>query len=124
MTEMRETYGSVQRAARKKAEKTMDDLAKFLGVSVSYVSDVERGYRQPWTNERILQIANFLGTEPVPLIRAAGTARGAFVLNADVTPAGRDAGASLMRVWNELSDDDFRELEKVARSRMKCGGNS
>jgi transcriptional regulator with XRE-family HTH domain len=122
---MREHFGGLLRAARKKADKTMEDLAKKLGLTVSYVSDVERGYRQPWTNERIVEIAEFLNTDPNPLLKAAAESRGAFVLSADVTAAGREAGASLMRVWNELSDEDFVELEKLAnaRSRSKTGGN-
>ncbi len=112
----------LQREARKAADKTMGDLANFLGVSVSYVSDVERGYRQPWTNDRILQIAKFLGTNPIPLLEAAATVRGSFELDANVSQVGREVGASLTRAWSALTDEDFRALEEIAQKRMKNGG--
>ena len=41
-----------------------------------YVSDVERGNRRPFGNERILRVAKFLNVDPAPLITAADIDKG------------------------------------------------
>lgn len=73
---MPERFGNALRKARQSAGRTLGDVAKLLDVSVVYVSDVERGNRRPFNNERILKIANFLKADPVPLISAADLERG------------------------------------------------
>ena len=75
---MPERFGDVLRRARHDDEKTLGDVAGMLGVSAVYVSDVERGNRRPFTNERILQVAEFVNTDPAPLIAAAVVERGAI----------------------------------------------
>ena len=57
----------------------------LLDISVVYVSDVERGNRRPFSNERILKVAKFLKTDPAPLITAADVERG--VIEYDITKA-------------------------------------
>ena len=73
---MPEHFGDALRQTRRNAEKTLGDVAKLLGVSVVYVSDVERGNRRPFNNERILRIARFVKADPAPLIAAAYVERG------------------------------------------------
>ena len=73
---MTEPFGDILRSARQKAQRTLGDIARLLDVSVVYVSDVERGNRRPFSNERILKIAAFLKTDPAPLITAAGVEKG------------------------------------------------
>lgn len=73
---MPERFGSLLRRQRRDRAKTLGDLARFLEVSVAYVSDVERGNRNPFSTERILKIANFLGQDPTALMEAAGLERG------------------------------------------------
>ena len=75
---MSERFGDALRRTRHDAEKTLSDFAKLLGVSVVYVSDVERGNRKPFSNERIFKVAKFVNTDPAPLIAAAAAERGAF----------------------------------------------
>lgn len=82
---MAERFGEVLRRARQDAEMTLGNVAKLLGVSVVYVSDVERGNRKPFSNERILKVASFLNTDPAPLIAAADVEKG--VIEYDITKA-------------------------------------
>ena len=82
---MPERFGDALRRTRHDAKKTLGDIAKLLGVSVVYVSDVERGNRRPFGNERILKIAKFVETDPAPLISAAVIERG--VIEYDITKA-------------------------------------
>ena len=73
---MAERFGTALRRHRREAGKTLGDLARLLGVSIVYISDVERGNRRPLSNERILKIAEFLGVKPRHLIKAADRERG------------------------------------------------
>ena len=82
---MPERFGDALRKARRSAGKTLGDVARLLEVSVVYVSDVERGNRRPFNNERLLKIAKFVETDPAPLIAAADIERG--VIEYDIAKA-------------------------------------
>ena len=73
---MPERFGDQLRKLRRKGDKTLGDVARLLGLSVVYVSDVERGNRKPLSNERIVRVARFLGEDPTPLMEAADWERG------------------------------------------------
>jgi transcriptional regulator with XRE-family HTH domain len=57
----------------------------LLGISVVYLSDVERGNRKPLSNERILKIAEYFGQDATDLIEAADWERG--VIEYDIKKA-------------------------------------
>ena len=82
---MAERFGDTLRRTRQQAKRTLGDVARQLGVSVVYVSDVERGNRRPFGNERILKIARFLEADPAPLIAAADVEKG--VIEYDISKA-------------------------------------
>ena len=82
---MPERFGDTLRRTRQQAERTLGDVARLLDVSVVYVSDVERGNRRPFSNERILKIAGFLKADPAPLIDAANVEKG--VIEYDISKA-------------------------------------
>ena len=71
-----ERFGDALRRARQEAKRTLRDVARRLDVSVVYVSDVERGNRRPFSNERILKVAELLEADPDRLIKAAGVEKG------------------------------------------------
>jgi transcriptional regulator with XRE-family HTH domain len=107
-------FGGLITKARSAAGKTMGELARALGVSVPYVSDVENSNRAPFTKERILTAAAFLNTDPNPLLAAAATERGAYELEAtQVTPKARTVGAALARGWRDLSEDDLDRIYEI-----------
>lgn len=70
---MRTDFGESLRTARIAAGLGLLGLAERLGVSVPYLSDVERGNRAPLTAERVRQAAEILGAPH--LVRAATQAR-------------------------------------------------
>lgn len=113
-------FGDLLRALRTQSGKSMGDLARYLEVSVPYVSDVERGHRPPLTRERLDKAATFLGVRPEILQVAAAESRGSFELL--VTPESslkaRELGASLMRNWDDFTDDDIDQI-KAAIERLK-----
>lgn len=117
-----ENFGRLVRRLRKEANKTMGDVAQVLGFSVTYISDVERGKRAPWNDTVVQRLADELGVLPEVLLASAAETRGAFELAADVSPAGRVAGAYLAREWQNLTDDDFGQLREWLTKKRSGGG--
>jgi|HubBroStandDraft_3_1064219.scaffolds.fasta_scaffold213508_2 transcriptional regulator with XRE-family HTH domain len=80
-------FGEMLRDARRKADKTLGQVSRGIGVSIVYLSDVERGNRSPLTEDRIIRAANFLDiADPSELLRAAIRERG--VVQYDLKQAG------------------------------------
>lgn len=105
-------FGETLRKRRNAAGKTLGDIARFLGVSIPYVSDVERGARAPWDEKRIRAVAAFLGTDPDGLLAAAAESRGAFELDASrASRTKREVGIALMRGWTGWDDEDLSKLK-------------
>jgi len=112
---MSERFGEALRRARHSAEKTLGDVAALLGVSVVYVSDVERGNRRPFNNERIIKVAKFVKVDPAPLIAAAAAERG--VIEYDITNAKPLEAAVVRDLVSGLARGGFTDdqLEKIKR---------
>ena len=107
-----EDFGKLLRRVREAAGVSMGALARYLEVSVTYLSDVERGTRAPLTSDRIEKTAGLLKLSPAKvreLDAAAGEARGYFELGI-TTPTSREVGASLMRGWPRFGDAEFDKL--------------
>ncbi len=122
---MRKHFGELLRTARRKAGKTLGQLARGLGVSVVYLSDVERGHRKPFTRERVLKAAEFLEMDPTQLLEAASRERGfieyditkAKPLEADVV-SGFVAGLAR----GGVSDDQLLEIQRILEGSKKSNG--
>ena len=115
---MPERFGDALREQRRNAEKTLGDVAKLLGVSVVYVSDVERSNRRPFSNDRILKIAEFIDADPAPLITAADVERG--VIEYDITkakPLEVDVVGGLVSglARGGVTDDQLRRIKKILK---------
>lgn len=117
---MANEFGSLFRRLREAAGVSMGQLARYLGVSTPYLSDVERGRRAPLTEGRIRQASSYLGLDEknaTQLVGAAAESRGFFELGLDaVSQTKFELGAALARRWPSLGDDRARkvleELEK------------
>lgn len=113
---MPERFGDVLRKQRRQAGKTLGNLAEVLGISVVYLSDVERGNRKPLSNERILKIAEFLKTDASPLIEAADWERG--FIEYDITKA-RPLEANVVGglvtglARGGITDEQLRDIQKI-----------
>ena len=113
---MPERFGDALRKTRRNAKKTLGDVAKLLDISVVYVSDVERGNRRPFNNERILKIAGFVKVNPTPLIAAADAERG--IIEYDITKAKPLEIAVVGGLVSGLArggvtDDQLKKIEKI-----------
>ena len=91
------------------AGKSLGALARFLGVSVVYMSDVERSRRSPLSNQRIMEASSFLGTDPSELLTAAIEEKGRLDLDvADYPPVAIELLSGLAR--GRRHDDTYRKL--------------
>lgn len=119
---MASKFGELLRRLRKEKGKSMGDLARHLVVSVPYISDVERGYRPPLTEDRIRDVAHFLVVNPRPLLEAAAESRSQFRLDATaVSSMARQVGAALERRWSDLSEEELRNIESILRGNDEEG---
>lgn len=68
---MKESFGDFIRTCRRNRELTLQEVADELGVSVVYVSEVERGKRPPFVAERLEKLAKILHVDTRLLKSAA-----------------------------------------------------
>lgn len=115
-------FNELLRAERKRAGKTLGDVARALNVSLPYLSDVERGTRPPLSPERIQQVAALLGSAETTIDlmhQAAGIHAKAFELSIPSSVKGKEAGAALQRGWETLSDEDYAAIVEMLNKRKQ-----
>ncbi len=108
-------FGRLLRSLREAAGVSMGALARYLEVSVTYISDVERGTRAPLTSERIKKAAEVLKLSSAQIRELDGAAaevRGFFELGI-TSPVAREVGATLMRGWPSYTDEEFQKLKDL-----------
>ena len=115
----RRTFGERLRALRKKAGKTLGDLAGALEVSIVYVSDVERGNRPPFRAELIEKAAQALGADAADLHAAAAEVRGAFELRTDRIPERARAFVAGLARGDQYPDDFWDQVSRMAKQQKR-----
>jgi len=68
---MKENFGEVVRKLRIAKRKKLVDVAKAMGWSAVYLSDIERGKRNPPSVKDIRKLAEILEVDPGVLLEAA-----------------------------------------------------
>jgi len=111
------TFGEMLKTARKNAQKTLGEVARHIGVSVSYLSDIELGHRAPPT-DKIVKLSDFLGADAEVMLALAASKRGAFELAADQErPRAMQVAAALARRWDGLSEQELDNIEEILKRR-------
>ena len=109
-----ESFGSSLRRLRENANKTLKELAAVMNVSVVYVSDIERGRRNPPQGEKLKQIAQFFGIDVNELEDLANKERKRVELNLDSrTETVSDAALVLARRWDTITDEEASKILKI-----------
>lgn len=115
-------FGDAFRKERKRSEKTIGDLARALGVSITYLSDVERNERPPLNSERIAAACVCMRTDPLvqrSLNLLAQAQANGISLPLPASEAGRELGAALQRRWSNLGDDEVARIMSIINSDSK-----
>lgn len=113
---MEAKFGQLLREFRGRANKSMGDLSRFLGVSVTFISDVERGVRTPFTADKIMRLSSFLNLnqrEISDLLHAGAQWRGVYELEVGATPEHQAAGTALMRGWSSLTEEQLKSIAAI-----------
>jgi transcriptional regulator with XRE-family HTH domain len=116
------SFGDVLRQLRREANKTLGDVARVLGVSTVYLSDIERGNRKPFARERILRIAEFLDKDPSDLLEAADQERGVIeydINNARPLEAKVVGGLVTGLARGGISDDQLNKIQDILKEQDK-----
>lgn len=111
---MANIFGALIRRKRKEKELTLGRVAEEIGVSVTFLSEVERGEKPPLTEKYLNALGSLLEVTVRELEAAAIESRNQFRL--DVTNVGqphREFAAALERRFTTLSEERIRELERV-----------
>ena len=108
-------FGRLLRTLRVDAGKSQGDVAKYLGVSTTYVSDVERGTRAPYTRARLVVLASYLDVPLARLLHSAALYHGETGL--PLSDARRNAiAAALAARWESLSPESLERIAREAES--------
>jgi len=105
-------FGDYLRKAREKRGVTLSALAKILGCSAPYLSDVETGRRNPLASKKLEQAAEYLGLQRDKLEAKAAISLGQFKLPAGTAKADKIA-IRLSQVWAELDDSELQAIERI-----------
>lgn len=106
-------FGEILRTARQAKNRTMGDIARLLGVSVPFISDVEHNRRPPLSHERIERVAAFLEVDATELHLAAARFKGSVELDTN-SDRRQQAAAALARGWTDYSDAELDQIRLFA----------
>ena len=107
-------FGEYIREVRQRAGLSLAKVAEQLGVTKVYISDVERGLRPPFTQERLKGIALVLDLDPFELSQLAASNRDYVKLPLDgCCEAKVELAGSLGYVWPSLSGESAKRVQKI-----------
>ena len=113
-------FGKVVRDARTAARKSLKEVADQLGFTVAYLSDIERGNRNPPAEEVIRVWARLVGEDVERLLFLAQIERRTVELSVDrqrVDAPKNQVAVALARSWDELDDEEYQRILDIVQKR-------
>ena len=108
------SFGATIRKIREESKKTMKDLAKALGVSIVYISDIELGHRNPPTGEKLDKMADFLGVSRDDITEWAARERGYVEIGVENGEAPlSNVALALARRGESLTEEEASQILKI-----------
>ena len=111
-----ETYGELTRRLREEKDYGLREFAKLLGVSATYLSQVERNELPPPAEERVVRTAELLEQDKDELLGIAGRVGSDLEEIILAKPRGT---ADLLRHVKNMSPKQLRELNDQLAHRKK-----
>jgi transcriptional regulator with XRE-family HTH domain len=108
------SFGELIRTSRRRLNKSLQDVADALGVSVVYVSEVERGKRPPFTNERLPALAEVLELNLGEVRSAAWVGRGMIELDPDAAASQKQIEVLAALARGGLSESQLQAILDIA----------
>src|SRR5690349_9914176 len=107
-------FGQLLRSKREAKGISLTEMAKKMGISASYLSDVELGRRDPWHLERTVAWVTHLGgseTDLQEVLEAMVRGKRSITLHIDQSNAQQvKCAVTLMCCWERLSDFQLGQL--------------
>lgn len=108
------TFGATIRKIREQLRRTLAQVAADMGVSVVYLSDIERNRRTPPLGEKLQKLALSLGLDPKEVEEWAHRERQRVELNiSNRTETASNAALMLARRWDSLSDEEASQIISI-----------
>jgi transcriptional regulator with XRE-family HTH domain len=108
------SFGELIRTSRRRLNKSLQEVADELGVSVVYVSEVERGKRPPFTNERLPALAKILELDLGELKAAAWIQRKMIELDPAVAASQKQFEVLAALARGGLSESQLQAILEIA----------
>ncbi|MBX6423340.1 helix-turn-helix domain-containing protein [Thermosulfurimonas sp. F29] len=108
-------FGKTLRRARKNAGLTLKNVAEAMGWSIVYLSDVERGRRNPPKPEMMLKLAQIVGVPAGVLLEAAAKDWGFVSLPLEGSGSRRELFLLIAREWDNFTEDVAIKVIEVLR---------
>jgi transcriptional regulator with XRE-family HTH domain len=98
----------------------MADLARHMGWSVVYVSDIEHGRRNPPSPDKIRMIASYLDADAEELIDLANRAREKVTFDLKTgTEKQTEMALMLARSWDGLTEEEVEQINKILKEKSE-----
>lgn len=108
------SFGAKIRANRELQQISMSDVAKEMGVSVVYYSDIERGRRNPPTGDKLHKIAKILRMDNEEVEAWANKERGRVELELKAKDGPiTEAALMLAKRWDDITDQEASGIMKI-----------
>lgn len=115
---MGKRFGNAARSARVEQEISLKTVADELGFTAAYISDIERGNRNPPSPEKLRIWAKIIQADPDQFIRLAELDRPSVELSMDGDISRGELALSLARAWTSLTKAEEAQIRSVlARKR-------
>lgn len=109
-------FAEVAQKQRLEARISLREVARMLGLTPAYISDIERGNRNAPSPEIARRWAEVIGADPEQFERLARLDRRAIELPVDQDhpeAARNELALALARGWEELSEEDIQRILSV-----------
>lgn len=103
-------FSDALKQARRNAGKKLRETSKHIGVSLSYMSDIERGHRNPPEPDVVRKLEKYLGVEDGRLVQLAQDVRQRRPTDLAQTIQQRTNLSELFFRIREYSDEDLLKL--------------
>jgi transcriptional regulator with XRE-family HTH domain len=114
------TFGAGLRALREASGLSLNQLAKKMGWTAVYQSDVERNRAHPPNIKRLTEIARYLGTNVEQLIRLAAADKGFVRL--EINPQSETelcTATMLVNRWATLTEDQLKSIQRIVNGNTR-----